>query len=139
MSWSSASASTPYANASLARALSSDCRSSVSPGSILLRRKRSPSVTLNGLAKATAFFTMSCVFIYPPFLYLPAAAQCFVHLHDRQQFISTRRREASLSVKQISIGVECFKECCHAPVVTQISEPASIANRVYQQLSLGAD
>src|SRR5512145_1623173 len=53
MSCSSASASTPMASASLARGLSSDVKSSVSPGSMSFRRNRS-SVTRKGLANLRA-------------------------------------------------------------------------------------
>src|SRR5262249_14242891 len=57
MSWSCASAWTPLTRASLARGLSSEPKSSVSPGSMSFRRNFPPFVTRNFLDKRRDLLT----------------------------------------------------------------------------------
>src|SRR6266850_3198186 len=61
MSWRWASASTPSASTSLERGLSSDPKSSVSPGSRPFRRKPCPCVTLNGFENAPDLLMSSLI------------------------------------------------------------------------------
>src|SRR5215216_3566387 len=70
---------------------------------------------------------------------LPAAPERLVKLHDRQQLVAPRLREAQLRVEQLAVGVERFEQVRHAAVVAEVGEARAIPECRDEQLALGAN
>src|SRR6266481_5682666 len=72
-------------------------------------------------------------------LLLPTAAQRFVELNQRQQFISSGLRQPQLRVEKVAISIERVEQAVDAALISQISQTRSVLQGRHQQLLLGAN
>src|SRR5919107_2468483 len=72
-------------------------------------------------------------------LLLPAAAERLVELHDREQLVAPRLRDAQLRVEQLAVCVERFEQVRDVAVVAQVREARAVAQGRDQQLALRAN
>src|SRR5215203_4964278 len=97
-----------------------------------------PSVMRNGSENRTARLISSLDFILwvrGPEL-LPAAAESFVKLNDRQQLVASSLCQAPFRLEKFAVGIKRFKKVRNAAIVPHIGKPGPILKSSNQDLSL---